>query len=142
MPAGKPAKAGRSLTRSSKNLLGRLVMAEVRALPMETSAEIADAPSMRAKPSRKPPSSTTEMATAHLFLAASASHAASIFFTSVDVRHGLVRIMFPGGGVRGERTGFAGVSAAKNGLVQSDRARRPACPARRAARAGRARSST
>src|SRR5205809_7448899 len=39
-PAGNVTNAGRSLTRSSKNLLGRLVMAEVRALPIETSAEI------------------------------------------------------------------------------------------------------
>ena len=30
-----------SLMRSSKNLLGRLVIAEVRALPIDTSAEIA-----------------------------------------------------------------------------------------------------
>src|SRR5215510_12659968 len=40
MPAGKPTKAGRSLTRASKNLLGRLVSAEVGALPNDTSAEI------------------------------------------------------------------------------------------------------
>src|SRR5580698_8812323 len=92
MPAGKPAKAGRSLIRSSKNLLGRLVMAEVLALPIDTSAEIAGAPSMRWNPNRKPPSSTTEIATAHLFLAASASQAAIIVFTSASVRHGLVRM--------------------------------------------------
>src|SRR5580700_3530829 len=95
MPAGKPAKAGRSLMRSSKNLLGRLVMAEVRALPKDTSAVIAEAPSMRAKPNRKPPSSTIEIATAHLFLAASASHADSIFFTSAEVRQCLVRMVAP-----------------------------------------------
>src|SRR6202008_616702 len=92
MQAGKPAEAGRSLTRASKNLLGRLVIAEVRALPVDTSAELAGAPSMRRNPSRKPPSSTIEIATAHLFLTASASQAASIFLTSDDVRHGLLRI--------------------------------------------------
>src|SRR6201996_8895497 len=96
-PAGKPEKAGRSLTRSSKNLLGRLVIAEVRALPVDTSAEIAGAPSMRRNPRRKPPSSTMEIATAHLFLTASASQAASIFLTSVAVRQDLVRIGTPGG---------------------------------------------
>src|SRR5262245_47008328 len=48
-PAGKLAKAGRSLTRSSKNLLGRLVIAAVRALPIATSAEIGATPSMRLK---------------------------------------------------------------------------------------------
>src|ERR1700730_10221090 len=93
MPAGKPAKAGRSLTRSSKNLLGRLVMAEVRALPIDTSPEIVGAPSTRSKPTRKPPSSTIEIATAHLFLAASASQAASIFFTSANVTHRLVGLV-------------------------------------------------
>jgi hypothetical protein len=36
-----------------------------------------------------------EIATAHLFLAASASHAASIFLTSTDVKHGLVRMVAP-----------------------------------------------
>ena len=86
MPAGKLAKAGRSLMRSSKNLLGRLVIADVRALPIDTSAEIAGVPSMRWKPSRNPPSSTMEIATDHLFLVASASHAASIFLTSDKVR--------------------------------------------------------
>src|ERR1700722_19388591 len=96
MPAGKLAKPGRSLTRSSKNLLGRRVMAEVRALPVATSAVMAAAPSMRVKPSRNPPSSTIEIETAHLFLAASASQAARIFFTSVDVRHCLVRMIGPG----------------------------------------------
>src|SRR6516164_646002 len=95
MPAGKPAKAGRSFTRSSKNLLGRLVMADVRALPMETSAVIGVAPSIRRKPSRNPPSSTIETDTAHLFLAASASQAARTFFTSDEVRHCLVRISVP-----------------------------------------------
>src|ERR1700744_4067714 len=95
MPAGKLAKAGRSFTRSSKNLLGRLVIADVRALPAATSAEIGGAPSMRRKPSGNPLSSTIEIETAHLFLAASASHAASIFFTSDAVRQGLVRISVP-----------------------------------------------
>src|ERR1700755_3015383 len=95
MPAGKLANAGRSFTRSSKNLLGRLVMADVRALPAATSAEISCGPSMRRKPSGNPLSSTIEIETAHLFLAASASHAASIFLTSDAVRHGLVRISVP-----------------------------------------------
>src|SRR5262249_40848527 len=36
-----------------------------------------------------------EIATAHLFLAASASQAARAFFTSDVVRHGLVRISVP-----------------------------------------------
>src|SRR5208282_4638076 len=95
MPAGKVTKAGRSLTRSSKVLLGRLVSAEVRALPADTSAVTGEAPSMRSKPIRKPPSSTMEIATAHLFLAASASQAISIFFTSANVRHGLLRMVAP-----------------------------------------------
>src|SRR5262249_7676965 len=56
-------------------------------LPMETSAVIAVAPSIRRKPSRKPASSTIEIDTGHLFLAASASQAASAFFTSAAVRH-------------------------------------------------------
>src|ERR1700728_982386 len=93
---GKSAKAGRVLTMSSKNLLGRPVMAEVRALPSETSPEIRGAPSMRAKPSRMPLSSSTEIATAQLFLPASASQAAMIFFTSADVNAFLVRINAPG----------------------------------------------
>src|SRR5208283_205452 len=101
MPAGNVTKAGRSLTRSSKALLGRLVSAEVRALPSDTSAVTGEAPSMRVKPSRKPPSSTMEIATAQLFLPASASQAASIFFTSADVRHGLLRMIAPYGGPNG-----------------------------------------
>src|SRR5580700_11941277 len=88
--------AGGSLMRSSKNLLGRLVMAEVRALPIDTSAEIAGVPSMRSKPSKNPASSTMEIATDHLFLVASASHAASIFLTSDKVRVGLVRMRSSG----------------------------------------------
>src|SRR5262249_34695895 len=72
-----------------------LVMAEVRALPTETSAEITGAPSIRRKPSRNPPSSTIEIATDHLFLAASASQAARAFFTSAEVRQCLVRISVP-----------------------------------------------
>ncbi len=44
---GKVTNAGRSLTRSSKNLVGRLVSAEVRALPIATSAAIAPVPSRR-----------------------------------------------------------------------------------------------
>ena len=51
-PAGKLVKAGRSFTRSSKNLLGRLVSAEVLAFPIATSAEIGPAPSTRWKPRR------------------------------------------------------------------------------------------
>jgi hypothetical protein len=47
---------------------------------------------MRRKPSRKPPSSTTEIETAQLLLAASASQAASILFASATVRACLVRI--------------------------------------------------
>src|SRR5215469_10577118 len=100
MPAGKPRKAGRSLTRSSKNLLGRLVVAAVRALPNDASAVIAAAPSRRAKPSRKPPSSTIEIDTAQLLSAALASHAASIFLTSAKVRQGLLRIKNPPGVAR------------------------------------------
>src|SRR5215216_8186174 len=95
MPAGKLAKAGRSLTRSSKNLLGRLVSAEVRALPNDTLVEIGGAPSMRSKPSRNPASSTMATDTFHLFLSASATHAAIIFRMSADVRHGLLRISPP-----------------------------------------------
>src|SRR5262245_53732660 len=94
-PAGKVANAGRSLTRSSKNLLGRLVSAEVRALPYDTSAEIGGAPSMRSKPRRNPDSSTMVTDTFHLFLSASATQAASIFFTSAAVRHGLLRMSAP-----------------------------------------------
>src|SRR5262249_44554008 len=97
MPAGKPAKAGRSLTRSSKNLLGRLVIAEGRALPNETSAEIGAAPSMRSKPSKMPASSTIATETFHLFFSASAMQAAIIFFTSAAVRHGLLRMASPFG---------------------------------------------
>src|SRR5262249_3499038 len=97
MPAGKPAKAGRSLTRSSKNLLGRLVIAEVRALPNETSAEIGGAPSMRSKPSRMPASSTMVTETLHLFFSASAMQAAIMVFTSAEVRHGLLRMASPCG---------------------------------------------
>src|SRR5271166_1985729 len=107
IPAGKLAKAGRSFTRSSKNLLGRLVMAEVRALPMETSAVIAVAPSIRKKPIRNPPSSTIEIDTAHLFLAASASQAARTFFTSDEVRHCLVRISVPPTEFAEDRVGLA-----------------------------------
>src|SRR5262249_60863508 len=95
MPAGKPAKAGRALTRSSKHLLGRLVIAEVRALPNETSAEIGGAPSMRSKPSRMPASSTMVTDTFHLFFAASAMQAAIMVFTSAEVRHGLFRMASP-----------------------------------------------
>src|SRR5262245_34717590 len=96
-PAGKPAKAGRSLTRSSKNLLGRLVIADVRALPNETSAEIGGAPSMRSKPSRMPASSTIVTDTFHLFFSASAMQAAIMVFTSAEVRHGLFRMASPCG---------------------------------------------
>jgi hypothetical protein len=85
----------RSLTRSSKNLLERLVMAEVRALPIETSAEIGGAPSMRWKPSRKPPSSSTAIDTFHLFLCASAVQALTAFSTSAAVRQGLSRMGAP-----------------------------------------------
>src|SRR5215471_12322244 len=94
-PAGKEANAGRSLTRSSKNLLGRLVSAEVRALPSDTSAEIGGAPSMRSKPSRTAASSTIVTETAHLFFSASARQAAIIVFTSAEVRQGFVRIFPP-----------------------------------------------
>ena len=52
MPAGNITNAGRSLIRSSNSLLGRRVIADVRALPMATSAEIAATPSMRSKASR------------------------------------------------------------------------------------------
>src|ERR1700722_8886417 len=99
-PAGKVTKPGRSLTRSSNTLLGRPVVAEVRALPSDTSAETFGAPSMRVNPSRKPPSSTIAIETAQLFFLASASLAASIVFTSADVRHGLLRMVAPymGGG--------------------------------------------
>src|SRR4051794_6951878 len=95
MPAGKPTKAGRSLTRSSKNLLGRLVRADVRAFPIDTSAEIGPTPSMRSNPSREPPSSTIATHTAHLFFSASATQTASMFLTSADVRQGLLRMFAP-----------------------------------------------
>ena len=85
-----------------KNLLGRLVMAEVRALPVATSAVIAAAPSMRVKPSKNPPSSTIEIETAHLFLA-TASQAARIFLTSAEVQHCLVRMIVTPGVCRNTR---------------------------------------
>src|SRR5579864_1954313 len=91
-PAGNEMKAGRSLTRSSKSLLGRLVSAAVRALPTATSAVVTAAPSMRSRCSMNPPSSTIATVTFQLCLAASAMHAAIIVFTSADVRHGFVRI--------------------------------------------------
>src|SRR5271170_3278232 len=119
IPAGKLAKPGRSLTRSSKNLLGRLVMAEVRALPVATSAVIAEASSMRAKPSRNPPSSTIEIETAHLFLMASASQASRIFFTSVEVRHGLLRMMEPGVSMKnGRERSMLKRKADRNGEIE------------------------
>src|SRR6516162_1769113 len=91
-PAGKLVNAGRSFTRSSKNLLGRLVRAEVLALPMATSAEMGPVPSIRWKPSKWAPSSTTATATFHRFLTASVSQASRIFFTSDKDKQGLVRI--------------------------------------------------
>src|SRR4051812_43510531 len=114
MPAGNPAKAGRSLTRSSKNLLGRLVIAEVRALPNETSAEIGGAPSMRSKPSRMPASSTMVTETFHLFFSASAMQAAIIVFTSAEVRHGLLRMASPCRESRQPVRGRAGVPRVPN----------------------------
>ena len=61
---------------------------------------------MRVKPSRKPPSSTIEIDTAHFVLGGfSLYQAARIFLTSADVEHSLLRMRgcsydFPAGGTR------------------------------------------
>src|SRR5262245_36912997 len=96
--------------RSSQNLVERRDRPAVDALPMATSAVIGPAPSIRSRCSRKPESSTMAMLTAHLFLVASALQAAIIFWTSADVRHGLVRMDIPppwAGSVRHSGVGLA-----------------------------------
>src|SRR5580692_12214652 len=114
-PAGNEMKAGRSLTRSSKNLLGRRVNAAVRALPTATSAVVTAAPSMRSRCSMKPPSSTTAIDTIHLFFSASAWAAAIIFFTSADVRQGFVRMV-----LSGSRPASAGATIWQTAIVRRD----------------------
>src|SRR5215469_16811596 len=94
--------------RSSQMRDGWRVSAEQYALPGAAVAEIGTAPSMRSKASRMPASSTIATETFHLFFSASAMEAASIFLTSADVRHGLLRMEAPHGldeGRGGRRTG-------------------------------------
>src|SRR5436189_3792511 len=87
--------AGLSFTRSSHKLVGCLVSAAVRALPSATSGVVAPAPSSRSSRSGTPASSTITIDTFHLFLSASALHAAIILWASSDVRQGFVRMTSP-----------------------------------------------
>src|SRR5690606_23755073 len=70
--------------------------AAVRALAGEICAEIGAAPSRRCKPSRWPPSSTTEIVTGHLCSTACFSAADKIVCTSARLNTGLVFMGFPG----------------------------------------------
>ena len=147
MPAGKSTKAGRSLTRSSKNLLGRPVMAEVRALPIDTSPEIRGAPSMRGKPSRKPPSSTHRDRHRPVVLGGLGLAGGEHLLHVGRCQACLVRMSAPeytGMSVRGLASPSSRITfiSAKSGSGRSDRAWLRSWSPGTAAAAGRARSST
>src|SRR3972149_11078608 len=76
--------------RSSQFLVERRDTAALRPFSTATWALKGVAPSILWSHNRCPPSSKIAIATFHLFLIASASHAAAIFLRSLSVRHGLV----------------------------------------------------
>src|SRR5438105_256324 len=79
--------------RSSLALVERRDTAALRAFSAAICAVTGEAPFIRVRSKRWPPSSTMAMVAFQLFFAASASQAAVIFWQSSWVRHGLVRIV-------------------------------------------------
>jgi len=87
--------SGRALMRSCQASVERRDSAAVRPFSTAMRALAGDAPSMRARCSRWPPSSRIAITTFQLFLRASASAAAVILRQSSSVSIGLVFIAGP-----------------------------------------------